>query len=133
MMTLPMRSVAAMVGLVIAALLCACGGGHFRTINPGETTSAPPYLEIRADAKAGTLHFPRGVYVLEAVDDNGFYYRAPQKIVQHAWSGGQPHDGGVFVAKRNHRKLRGYVILPGGLTHVGNLSHTDHAFRYYTN
>jgi hypothetical protein len=133
MMTLPMRSVAAMVGLVIAALLCACGGGHFRTISPGETTSAPPYLEMRADAKAGTLHFPRGVYVLEAVDDNGFYYRAPQKIVQHSWSGGQPHDGGVFVAKRNHRKLRGYVIMPGGLTHVGNLSHTDHAFRYYTN
>ena len=57
----------------------------------------------------------------------------PQKIVQHSWSGGQPHDGGVFVAKRNHRKLRGYVIMPGGLTHVGNLSHTDHAFRYYTN
>jgi hypothetical protein len=133
MMTLPMRSVAAMAGLVIAALLCACGGGHFRTISPGETTSAPPYLEMRADAKTGTLHFPRGVYVLEAVDDNGFYYRAPQKIVQHSWSGGQPHAGGVFVAKRNHRKLRGYVIMPGGLTHVGNLSHTDHAFRYYTN
>lgn len=128
-----MRTVATIAGLVIAALLCACGGGHFRTTSPGETTSAPPYLEMRAESSAGTLHFPRGVYVLDAVDDNGFYYRAPQKIVQHSWSGGLSYDGGVFVAKRNHRKLRGYVIAPGGLTHVGNLSHTDHVFRYYTN
>jgi hypothetical protein len=128
-----MRTLATVAGLVIALLLGACGGGHFRKTSPGETTSAPPYLEMRSDASAGTLHFPRGVYVLHAVDDNGFYYRAPQKIVQHSWSGGLPHEGGVFVAKRNHRKLRGYVITPSGLTHVGNLSRTDHVFRYYTN
>ena len=128
-----MRTVTNIPGLVIAVFLSACGGGHFRTISPGQTTSAPPYLEMRAEASAGTLHFPRGVYVLDAVDDKGFYYRAPQKIVQHSWSGGLPYDGGVFVAKRNHRKLRGYVLMPSGLTHVGNLSHTDHAFRYYTN
>ena len=128
-----MRAVTNVAGLVIASLLGACGGGHFRTTSPGETTSAPPYLEMRSEASAGTLHFPRGFYVLDAVDDNGFYYRSPQKIVQHSWSGGMPHDGGVFVAKRNHRKLRGYVIMPSGLTHVGNLSHTDHVFRYYTN
>ena len=32
--------------------------------------------------------------------------------------------------KRDQGKLRGYVILPSGLTHVGNLSRTDHEFRY---
>lgn len=128
-----MRLVATIAGLVTASLLVGCGGGHFRQTSPGETTSAPPYLEMRAASSAGTLHFPRGLYVLDAVDDNGFYYRAPQKITQHSWSGGLPHDGGVFVAKRNHRKLRGYVIMPSGLTHVGNLSHTDHVFRYYSN
>ena len=127
------RIAGSIAGLVIVALLSACGGGHFHTTSPGETTSAPPYLEMRAESSAGTLHFPRGVYVLDAVDDNGFYYRAPQKIVQHSWSGGLRYDGGVFVAKRNHRKLRGYVIMPSGLTHVGNLSRTDHVFRYYTN
>jgi hypothetical protein len=132
-MILPMRTIAIIASLVVASLLSGCGGGHFRTVSPGETRTAPPYLEMQSDASAGTLHFPRGVYVLEAVDDSGFYYRAPQKITQHSWSGGLPHEGGVFVAKRNHRKLRGYVVMPYGLTHVGNLSHTDHVFRYYSN
>ena len=121
----------AVTGLVVALLLTACGGNqHFRATNAAETTSTPPYLELRSEQSAGTLHFPRGVYVLDAVDDKGYYYRAPQKIVQHSFSGGLPHNGGIFVEKRDKSKLRGYVILASGLTHVGNLSRADHEFRY---
>ena len=122
----------AVTSLVVALLLVSCGGGshHFRATNAAATTSTPPYLELRSEHSVGTLHFPRGVYVLDAVDDKGYYYRAPRKIVQHSFSGGLQHDGGIFVAKRDQGKLRGYVILPSGLTHVGNLSRTDHEFRY---
>jgi hypothetical protein len=121
----------AVTGLVVVLLLTSCGGNrHFRPTNPAETTSTPPYLELRSERSVGTLHFPRGVYVLDAVDDNGYYYRAPQKVLQHSFSGNLFHNGGIFVAKRDQGSLRGYVILASGLTHVGNLSRADHEFRY---
>jgi hypothetical protein len=98
--------------------------------NAAETTSTPPYLDLRSEHSVGTLHFPRGIYVLDAVDDKGYYYRAPRKIVQHSFSGNLSHNGGIFVAKRDQRRMRGYVILASGLTHVGDLSRTNHEFRY---
>ena len=120
----------AFTGLAVTLLLTSCGGGHhFRATNAAET-SAPRYLELRSEPSASTLHFPRGIYVLDAVDDNGYYYRAPRKIVQHSFSGGLQYNGGIFVAKRDRRKLRGYVIMPSGLTHVGNFSRADYEFRY---
>jgi hypothetical protein len=118
-------------GLLVVLLLSSCGGNqHFRATNSAETSSTPPYLELRSERSVGTLHFPRGVYVLDAVDDKGYYYRAPRKIIQHSFSGGLQHDGGIFVSKQDQGRLRGYVILPSGLTHVGNLSRADHEFRY---
>ena len=118
-------------GLLFAFLLAACGGSHhFRATNAAATSSTPPYLEMRSAPSAATLHFPRGLYVLDATDDNGYYYRAPRKIVQHSFSGGLQYNGGVFVSKRDPRKLRGYVILPSGLTHIGNFSRADYEFRY---
>jgi hypothetical protein len=121
----------AVTGLAVLLLLTSCGGSHhFRAINAATTSSAPPYLELRSAPSAATLHFPRGLYVLDAVDDKGYYYRAPRKITQHSFSGGLQYSGGIFVAKQDRRKLRGYVILPSGLTHVGNFSRTDYEFRY---
>ena len=120
-----------LIGLGIALLLTSCGGSHhFRATTMAETPSTPPYLELRAEHSVGTLHFPRGIYVLDAVDDKGYYYRPPRRIVQHSFSGSLSHNGGIFVAKRDRRKLRGYVILASGLTHVRNLSRTNHVFRY---
>ena len=119
------------VGIISCLTLASCGGTHhFRSTTPAEMSSAPPYLELRSEPSAGTLHFPRGTYVLDAVDDNGYYYRAPRKIVQHSFSGNVGRAGGIFVAKRDQRRLRGYVILSSGLTHVGNLSRARHEFRY---
>src|SRR5205823_11470838 len=101
-----------------------------RSINNAATTSTPPYLELRTAHAVGTLHFPAGLYVLDAVDDQGYYYRAPRRIVQHSFGASLTHDGGIFVSKRDPTKLRGYVILTTGLTHVGNLSRVKHEFRY---
>jgi hypothetical protein len=119
-----------LIGLAVALLLTSCGGSrHFRTADAAATTSTPRYLEMRSRPSANTLHFPRGTYVLDSEDDNGYYYRAPQKIVQHSFAGGLQYNGGIFVAKRDNRKLRGYVIMPSGLTHVGNFSRADYEFR----
>jgi len=123
-----MRTVTLFVG---ALLLASCGGTrHFRATDAAQTTSTPPYLELRSESSASTLHFPAGTYALNAVDDRGYYYRAPRRIRQHSFSGGLSYEGGIFVEKRDRTRLRGYVIMPGGLTHVGNLSRTDHEFRY---
>lgn len=121
----------ALTGLVVALLLASCGGNqHFRKTNTAETTSTAPYLELHRSRSVGTLHFPGGIYVLDASDDKGYYYRAPRKIVQHSFSGTLLRRGGIFVAKRDRTQLRGYVILPSGVTHVGNLSRADYEFRY---
>ena len=121
----------AITGFVVALQPSSCGGGqHYRTTLPAEISSLPRYLELRAARSVTTLHFPRGVYVLYALDDNGYYYRAPRKIVQHSFSGSLQRDGGIFVAKRNQGELSGYVILPSGVTRVGDLSRSNHQFRY---
>jgi hypothetical protein len=130
-MAASLRTTAIFTALVAVLLLTGCGGTDRRhSVSPAGTTSAPPYLELRSKISAGTLHFPIGRYVLDSEDGNGYYYRAPRKIVQRAFAGGYPRDGGIFVSKRDQRKLRGYVIMPGGLTHVGNLSRADYELRF---
>lgn len=125
-----MRTITIVVGLCVTIILSGCGGTDRRhSVNPAATTSAP-YLELRADISAGTIHFPRGVYVLDSEDSHGYYYRSPRKIRQRSFAGSMPRDGGIFVSRQSQKKLRGYVIMPSGLTHVGNLSSADYEFRY---
>jgi hypothetical protein len=108
--------------------LWGCGGtDRRRPVNPAATTAAR-FLELRSETSAGTIHFPRGLYSLDTEDQKGYYYRG--KVYQRAFAGRYPRDGGIFVSKRNQRKLRGYVIMPSGITHVGNLSGSDYQFRY---
>jgi hypothetical protein len=126
-MRIPTRAIA----LIAALFMVACGGTDRRqSVDPAATTAAPPFIELRSKTSAGTLHFPPGLYTLDSEDAKGYYYRAPRKVYQRSFSGRLPHDGGIFVSKRNQRKLRGYVIMPGGLTHVGNLSGANYEFRY---
>src|SRR3954469_15882480 len=116
--------------LVVAALFSSCGGTDRRhAVNPA-TTASPPFIELRTETHAGTIHFPPGLYSLETEDNHGYYYRAPRKVYERSFYGRVPHDGGIFVSKSNQRKLRGYVMMPGGITHVGNLSGADYQFRY---
>ena len=111
-------------------LLSSCAGSsHPRLITPSEGPSSPRYLEIYSERRVATLHFPAGVYTLNAVDKIGYYYRAPGKIAEHFGGGSFWREGGIFVSKRNPQKLRGYVFRAGTITHVGNFSGVKHRFR----
>jgi hypothetical protein len=125
-----MRTFLIALALTSALLVSGCGGTDRRHhVNPAATTAAP-FIELLSDASAGTIHFPRGLYSLESDDNHGYYYRASGKVYQRSFSGRLPYDGGIFVSKRNQRKLRGYVVMPSGVTHVGNLSGANYQFRY---
>ena len=118
------------IALILALFQFSCGGNHhFRETTPTETSSAPPYLELHSSYRVGTLHLPQGTYVLNAVDDKGYYYRSTHRIGQRSYSGNIGRDGGIFVEKRNRKRLRAYVMMPSGLTHVGNVSDADYEFR----
>jgi hypothetical protein len=121
---------ARIISLCFLTLAFSGCGGTDRRHPVSSSTTAPPSVELRSEVSAGTIHFPRGLYALESEDQNGYYYRAPLKVYQHSFGGSVSHDGGIFVSKRNQRKLRGYVIMPAGVTHVGNLSGADYQFRY---
>jgi uncharacterized protein YceK len=125
-----MRAFVIALTLTAAVLMSGCGGTDRRhQVNPASTTAAPA-IELLSETSAGTIHFPRGLYSLDSEDDHGYYYRAPVKVYERSFSGRLPHDGGIFVSKQNQRKLRGYVVMPGGVTHVGNLSGANYQFRY---
>lgn len=112
-------------GVLAALLLTSCSSAP----EVHSTTAPPLYLEMQSAPSASTVHFPPGLYTLESSDRTGSYYRAPRALIKHAFGGSQPFDGGVFVDKRDHRKLRGYIIWAGGRTKIGNFSRTQHAFR----
>jgi hypothetical protein len=95
-----------------------------------ERFAAPPrVLEVYSERRVATLHFPPGSYILASEDRRGYYYRAPGGVVEHTAAGQIRRDGGIFVSRKNRDRLRGYVMMPYGLTHVGNLSRIEHEFR----
>ena len=108
-------------------LLSGCAGNpHPRLVSASEGPIAPRYLEIYSEQHVATLHFPPGVYTLNAVDKIGYYYRAPRKIAEHAGAGAFWREGGIFVSRRNPEKLRGYIFRAGTITLVGNFSRAKH-------
>ena len=119
------------LAVALALFLGGCGGTDRRQpVNPAATATVARFIALLSETSAGTIHFPRGLYSLESEDHHGYYYRAPVKLYQRSFGGREPRDGGIFVSKQNQRKLRGYVIMPGGVTHVGNLSGANYQFRY---
>jgi hypothetical protein len=124
------RSTFQLLNVSLGFLLSACAGSsHPRLVTPSEGPISPRYLEVYSELRAATLHFPAGVYTLNAVDKVGYYYRAPRKIAERYGSGSFWREGGIFVSKRNPQKLRGYVFRAGTITHVGNFSRAKHRFR----
>jgi hypothetical protein len=122
--TMPVRLGPQLLNVLLAFLLSACAGSpHPRLVSPSEGPPTQRYLELYRDKQIATLHFPAGVYTLDAVDKIGYYYRAPRKIAE---AGSVWRDGGIFVSKRDPHKLRGYVWRAGAITHIGNLSHAKH-------
>ena len=115
---------------ILALLILGCAGSSRpRVVTPSEGVPTPRYLKIYSEPHVATLHFPAGVYTLNAVDKIGYYYRAPRQIAEHVGGGSLGREGGIFVSNRDPRKLRGYVYRAGTVTHVGNLSHVRHQFR----
>ena len=95
-----------------------------------ERFAAPPrVLEVYAERRVATLHFPAGSYLLASEDRRGYYYEAPDGVIEHTGAGRVRRKGGIFVSKHDRNKLRGYVVMPYGLTQVGNLSRVEHGFR----
>jgi hypothetical protein len=125
-----MRTFITALGLITALVVSGCGGTDRRQPVDPAATRVPPFIELLSETSAGTIHFPRGLYSLDSQDPHGYYYRAPGKVYQRSFSGRLPHDGGIFVSKQNQKKLRGYVVMPSGVTHVGNLSGANYQFRY---
>lgn len=105
------------------ALLTSCAA------TPPDRGRVPQTIELRDEPQISTFHFPRGVYSLADSDESGFYYRAPRSVVKHAFPGSIPYDGGIFMSKEDHRRLRGYVIWAGGRTKIGDLSGAKYEFR----
>ena len=118
-------STSQLLNVLLAFLISSCAGSsHPRLISPSEGPPMRRYLELSREKQIATLHFPAGLYTLDAVDKIGYYYRAPRKIRE----GYAMRDGGIFVSKRDPNKLRGYVFRAGAITHVGNLSGVKHRF-----
>ena len=125
-----MKSTSLFLLSTLAFLLSSCAGSsHPRLVTPSGGPISPRYLEIYSEPHTATLHFPAGVYTLNAVDKIGYYHRAPRKIAEHFGGGSLWREGGIFVSKRDPQKLRGYVYRAGAITHVGNFSAVKHAFR----
>lgn len=116
--------------LLFSTFLFSCANSHFRLASGGPPQNTPRYVELLREKQVATLHFPTGFYSFYAIDDKGFYYRAPRPVIQHTGAGSVFRNGGIFVNRRNPKRLRGYVFYAGALTHVGDLSRVPHQFRY---
>jgi hypothetical protein len=104
-----------------ALLLTSCA-----TPGPIDTRPAPRAIELHDEPQISTYHFPRGVYSLVDSDATGYYYSAPRQVTKHGFPGSLPYDGGLFVDRRDHTRLRAYLIWAGGRTKIGNLSNADY-------
>src|SRR5437879_13747283 len=92
----------------LAFLLSSCAGSsHPRLVTPSGGPISPRYLEIYSAPHTATLHFPAGVYTLNAVDKIGYYHRAPRKIAEHFGGGSLWRERGVFVSKLDPPTLHG--------------------------
>jgi hypothetical protein len=114
--------------LLVSLSLVGCANHHFRTATESPA-GAPRSVELLKEKQVATLHFPAGTYPFYASDDKGYYYSSPRPVFEHTGIGSVPRDGGIFVNRRNSKKLRGYIYLAGDLTHIGDLSRTPHRFR----
>jgi hypothetical protein len=124
--TKPMRQLSRPLSMLILGAATAClisCATHERFATP------PRVLEVYSERRVATLHFPSGTYLLASEDRRGYYYEAPGGVLEHTAAGRVRRKGGIFVSKRNRDKLRGYVMMPYGLTQVGNLSRVEHEFR----
>ena len=110
-----------LVSTFAAILLTSCAAPR-----PVERRPPPRGLQLNAERQISTYHFPRGIYSLADTDASGYYYSSPTQLTKHGFPGSLPYDGGIFMDKNDHARLRGYVIWAGGRTKIGDLSRADY-------
>jgi len=88
----------------------------------------PQSVDLQEERSVATMHFRPGLYSLDAADRTGWYYRAPEGVIEHSFGTFQKHEGGIFLA-RNGSQMRGYIVWAGGRTKIGDFSHAYHVFR----
>lgn len=113
-----------MFSAVAALLLTSCASSR-----PPDRHPTPAAIVLRDEPQISTFHFPRGIYSLADNDGTGFYYSAPRSVIKHGFPGSIPYNGGLFMDRKDHTRLRAYVIWAGGRTKIGNLSGADYEFR----
>jgi hypothetical protein len=115
---------------LLAVSLSACAGGrHFEIVAEGPPRNAPQYVVLTQEPQIATLHFPAGIYRFYAMDDQGFYYRSAQPVLEHTSGSSLPLKGGVYVSKKQPPTVRPYVYRAGALTHVGKLKRGTYEFQ----
>jgi hypothetical protein len=107
--------------LLFALLLSACAAPR-QAMNP----DAPPPrgLELQEERRIATMHFHPGLYSLDSSDRTGYYYRAPEGVIEHGFAGSQRREGGIFLA-RTTSKLRGYVVWAGERRKIGSVPRVE--------
>ena len=118
-----------LVAGLFLALCSSCAWGRHHSIPSEGPPRTPRHLQLDRPISVATLHFPAGVYSWRSEDAAGYYYAAPRPIVQHTALGSVFRKGGIYVNKRDPRKLRGYVYWAGALIHIGDFSKKKHEFR----
>lgn len=124
------RSLTRLASLTVAFLLTSCAAEPQSHALRAERAVGPPrFIQLDEEPSISTIHFPRGIYSLDSSDAEGYYYRAPRRLIAHSFGGFNPQDGGIFVSKRSGGRMSGYVVWAGGVTKIGNLSRSRHQFR----
>jgi hypothetical protein len=124
------QAVGCSLGYALALLLLSsCANHHFQVVAEGPPANAAHFLDLSKEVQVATVHFPAGAYSFYALDDVGYYYRAPRKVLEHTSGRFVSRDGGIYVTRSSPHRLRGYIYMAGGLTQVGNLTHAPHDFR----
>ncbi|HEY0369649.1 MAG TPA: hypothetical protein VGC85_08645 [Chthoniobacterales bacterium] len=91
--------------------------------------SRPPgAIELRAERRIATVHFPPGLYSLDQSDRTGWFYHSPTGVIERVFGGSIRHDGGIFLS-REGGNARGYMIWAGGRTKLGSISRAELEFR----
>ena len=104
--------------LLLALALAACAAPR-KAINPD--VAPPRGIELQKEQKIATMHFRPGMYLLDSSDHTGYYYRAPEGVVEHSFGGSIRREGGIFLA-RYTGKMRGYVAWAGERRKIGSVS-----------
>lgn len=123
-----MRQVIRLIALCFVGVPLWVQAADHHGIAGREAMPLPRFLELASEQSILTIHFPAGIYSLDLVDDDGYYYRALRRVMRHSFDGFDQQNGGIFVNKSS-RQVCAYIVWAGGRTKIGDLSRARISFR----